>query len=205
MQPDIDRSRESDQAEIRLMGLILTQAVSIGIAVGVYDAGLWLNLETPTINGITYAMAAFAVQGLAYYFFKMFFEQQMQERVQMAELQRSRTQNIRQTQMTFDQRRSELEMRMQEAQLENELRWMSENPDKVSPSFNGSNFSGLSKSQDYHNTFNPGLVPTHGANGEKPLELGLNRTADNTSTTVIPPRKKDGTPDLRYRSPREDN
>jgi len=194
--------------DMKMTGLILAQSALVGVAVGVYDAGIWLpagSAGDSWVNGMTYSMGALAVQTLAYYFFKMFFEQQMQERVQMAELQRSRTQNIRQTQMTFDQRRSELEMRMQEAQLENELRWMSENPDKVSPSFNGSNFSGLSKSQDYHNTFNPGLVPTHGANGEKPLELGLNRTADNTSTTVIPPRKKDGTPDLRYRSPREDN
>ena len=194
--------------DMKMTGLILAQSALVGVAVGVYDAGIWLpagSAGDSWVNGMTYSMGALAVQTLAYYFFKMFFEQQMQERVQMAELQRSRTQNIRQTQMSFDQRRSELEMRMQEAQLENELRWMSENPDKVSPSFNGSNFSGLSKSQDYHNTFNPGLVPTHGANGEKPLELGLNRTADNTSTTVTPPRKKDGTPDLRYKSQRGDN
>ena len=62
-----------DQAEIRLMGLILTQAVTIGLAIAIFDAGIWLKLEEPSLNGVTYAMAAFAVQGLAYYLFKMFF------------------------------------------------------------------------------------------------------------------------------------
>ena len=106
------------------MGLILTQAVSIGIAVGVYDAGLWLNLETPTINGITYAMAAFAVQGLAYYFFKMFFQQGMDEKARMTSQERDRRNRYRSMESTFDNRRQDMEMRMQEAQLEAELVWL---------------------------------------------------------------------------------
>ena len=61
MQAGIETNREHDQAEIRLMGLILTQAVSIGIAVGIFDADLWIDLDDPTRNGVTYAMAAFAV------------------------------------------------------------------------------------------------------------------------------------------------
>lgn len=188
--------------DMKMTGLILAQSALVGVAVGVYDAGIWLpagSAGDSWVNGMTYSMGALAVQTLAYYFFKMFFEQQMQERVQMAELQRSRSQNMRQTQMSFDQRRSEMEMRMQEAQLENELRWMAENPDKVSPTFNGSNFSGLS--QDYHNTFNPGLVPKHGANNEQPLELGLNSITDDKSKESYP-RKKDGSPDLRYKAKR---
>jgi hypothetical protein len=72
---------------------------------------------------MTYSMGALAVQTIAYYFFKMFFEQQMQDRVQMAEMQNQRSRTMRQQQMSFDQRRAELEMRMQEAQLENELGW----------------------------------------------------------------------------------
>ena len=66
------------------MGLILTQAVSIGIAVAVFDADYWLQLDSPTVNGVTYAMAAFAVQGVAYYLFKMFFQQGMDERARMS-------------------------------------------------------------------------------------------------------------------------
>ena len=86
----METNREHDQAEIRLMGLILTQAVSIGIAVGVFDAELWIDLDNPTTNGVTYAMAAFAVQGLAYYLFKMFFQQGMDERARMAAQERER-------------------------------------------------------------------------------------------------------------------
>jgi len=185
---------------MKMTGLILAQSALVGVAVGVYDAGIWLpngSSGDSWVNGVTYAMGALAVQTIAYYFFKMFFEQQMQERVQMAEMQHQRTKTMRQQQMTFDSRRADLEMRMQEAQLENELRWMADNPDKVSPTFNGSGFSGLAI--DYHNDFNPG-IPTHQATEAQPLELGL-----KTDATDDIPRKKDGTPDLRYKAKRGDN
>jgi len=133
VQSSIDTNREHDQAEIRLMGLILTQAVSIGIAVGVFDASLWIDLDNPTTNGVTYAMAAFAVQGLAYYLFKMFFQQGMDERARMASQERERRTRYRSMEFTFDRRRQDMEMRMQEAQLEAELKWMEENPGKTPP------------------------------------------------------------------------
>ena len=133
MQPSAEPNREHDQAEIRLMGLILTQAVSIGIAVGIYDAELWLNLDTPTVNGITYAMAAFAVQGLAYYLFKMFFQQGMDEKARMSNQERERRSRYRTMEFSFDRRRQDMEMRMQEAQLESELGWMEEHPGQTPP------------------------------------------------------------------------
>jgi len=133
VQSSIDTNREHDQAEIRLMGLILTQAVSIGIAVAVFDGELWIDLNEPTTNGITYAMAAFAVQGLAYYLFKMFFQQGMDERARMATQERERRNRYRSMEFTFDRRRQDMEMRMQEAQLETELKWMEENPGKTPP------------------------------------------------------------------------
>ena len=191
---------------MKMTGLILAQSALVGVAVGVYDAGIWLpagSAGDSWVNGMTYSMGALAVQTIAYYFFKMFFEQQMQERVQMAEMQNMRSRQMRQTQITFDQRRAELEMRMQEAQLENELRWMAENPDKVSPSFNSGGFSGLST--DFHNSFNPG-IPSHQASQDQPLELGLNAMADDLMSSGSNVRlKKDGTPDLRYKSQRGDN
>ena len=69
------------EAEIRLLGLILTQSALVGLAIGVFDSDIWLNNDDALVNGFTYAMAAFFIQGIAYYFFKMFFEQNMQERV----------------------------------------------------------------------------------------------------------------------------
>lgn len=192
--------------DMKMTGLILAQSALVGVAVGVYDAGIWLpngSSGDSWVNGMTYSMGALAVQTIAYYFFKMFFEQQMQERVQMAEMQSQRTRTIRQQQLGFDQRRMDLEMRLQEAQLENELRWMAENPDKVSPTFNSAGFSGVGV--DYHNNFNPG-IPSHQATEAQPLELGLNKMADNLLKEEDDiPRKKDGSPDLRYKAKRGGN
>lgn len=191
-------------SDMKMTGLILAQSALVGLAVGVYASGLWLPIsgEDSWISGMTYAMGALAVQTIAYYFFKMFFEQQMQERVQLAEMQRTRQLSSRQLQVDYEQRRSELELRMQEAQLENELRWMMENPDKVSPTFvqgggtYDSNYSSPNGS-DYHSTagFNPGHAPDHAASIAQPLNLGATRTL---------PLKKDGTPDLRYKVSRSD-
>lgn len=165
MQPDSDRTRESDQAEIRLMGLILTQAVSIGIAVGVYDAGLWLNLDSPTVNGVTYAMAAFAVQGLAYYFFKMFFQQGMDEKARMTSQERDRRNRYRSMEFTFDNRRQDMEMRMQEAQLEAELVWLEKNPGKTPPWIQERMAEPAMSSYDF--------VPDTGKVESAPMSLGL--------------------------------
>ena len=125
--------RDAEQAEIRLMGLILTQAVSIGIASAVFDAEYWLKLDDPTVNGITYAMAAFAVQGVAYYLFKMFFQQGMDERARIAAQEKQRRTRYRSMEMSFDRRRQDMEIRMQEAQLEAELNWMEQNPGQTPP------------------------------------------------------------------------
>lgn len=137
MQGSREPIREVDQAEIRLMGLILTQAVSIGIAIAVFDAEYWLNLESPTVNGVTYAMAAFAVQGVAYYLFKMFFQAGMDERARIASQEKDRRHRYRSMEMTFDRRRQDMEIRMQEAQLESELQWMEKNPGKTPPWIEG--------------------------------------------------------------------
>jgi len=185
VQPDYELNRESDQAEIRLMGLILTQAVSIGIAVAVFDAGFWLKLDDPTVNGVTYAMAAFAVQGLAYYFFKMFFQQGMDEKARMATQERQRRNRYRSMEFTFDSRRQDMEMRMQEAQLEAELKWMEENPGKTPPWIQQRMTEPSMSSYDF--------VPETEHKDASPLSLGLSFGDDEVTRL-----KKDGTPDKRY-------
>tara|TARA_Y100000356_G_C11211570_1_gene263709 strand:- start:408 stop:968 length:561 start_codon:yes stop_codon:yes gene_type:complete len=124
---------EHDQSEIRLMGLILMQSMSIGLAVGIFNAELWIDLNDPMVNGVTYSMAAFAVQGLAYYLFKMFFQQGMDEKARLAAMERERRNRYRTMEVNFDSRRQDMEMRMQEAQLEAELKWMEDNPGKTPP------------------------------------------------------------------------
>ena len=186
------RGQESD-AEIRLMGLILSQSALIGVAVGVFDSGLWLSNEDHWVNGITYAMAAFAVQGLAYYIFKMFFEHNLQQKVKMSNLQRQQQIQFQDLQTTFDQRRIDLEMRRAEAELEKELRWMEQNPGAVPPQYaRGQQLVGFTDG------VGPG-VPIHEAESEVPLNLGINQ---QTPPPMLEsrPLKADGTPDLRYKT-----
>ena len=163
-------SNTSD-AEIRLMGLILSQSALVGLAIGLFDAGMWLNSNDAMVNGFTYAMAAFFVQGIAYYFFKMFFEQNMQERVRIQNLERSRQHRFRNMQSQFDNRRAEMEIRMQEAQLEAELRWMESNPGKMPPSWGVPGGS-----QSLINQYENQLIkhpPQHNAEIDQPINLGV--------------------------------
>tara|TARA_R100001510_G_scaffold53723_1_gene55602 strand:+ start:221 stop:775 length:555 start_codon:yes stop_codon:yes gene_type:complete len=171
---------QDSDAEIRLMGLILAQSALVGLAIGVFDADLWLKSETPMLNGFTYAMAAFFVQGIAYYFFKMFFEQNMQERVRATGVQRTRDARYKQMQMNFDNRRVEMEMRMQEAQLERELRWMEANPGKMPPSWGVPGGSQSIVSQYDSGQFNPG-IPSHEVEVDQPINLGIKEEEETTS------------------------
>tara|TARA_A200000159_G_scaffold134066_1_gene132464 strand:- start:2787 stop:3479 length:693 start_codon:yes stop_codon:yes gene_type:complete len=205
----MSRQDPSDKSEMRLTGLILTQSALVGVAIGIYDAGLWLPGGTGAseyVNGMTYAMGALAIQILAYYLFKMFFEEQMQERVRMSEMQRQRDYRFREQQFSYDQRRADMELRMQEMTLEKELLWMQQNPGKMPPSMMSNSQSGISGlGVDLFNTSKP---PQHTANVTSPQSFGLDSLADEIlQESVTPPRdisnqtvrlKKDGTPDLRY-------
>ena len=83
--------QEQHDAEIRLMGLILAQSTLVGVGIGIFDSEVWLMNDTPWLNGFTYAMGAFFVQGIAYYVFKMFFEQNLQEKTAHAAIQNDAT------------------------------------------------------------------------------------------------------------------
>ena len=172
---------DEQQAEIRLMGLILAQSLFVGVSVGIFDAKLWLYLNSPLLNGMTYAMGAFAMQGLGYYMFKMFFQQGMDERMHMQEGERRRQQRYRGMQNTFDARREDLELRMQEAQLENELRWMETNPGKT-PTW--------AALENQEKMFDP-TPPSHNAMGQEAINLGLS-FEDNDETSDDKERASDG-------------
>tara|TARA_R100000008_G_scaffold54347_1_gene33176 strand:- start:246 stop:833 length:588 start_codon:yes stop_codon:yes gene_type:complete len=168
---------EHDQAEIRLLGLILMQSMSIGMAVGIYHAGIWLAHADPVVNGMTYAMGAFAIQGIAYYVFKMFFQQSMDERATMAQMERDRRNRYTNMQTNFEQRRQDMELRMQEQQLDSELRWMEANPGKTPP--------WLASRMDDDPTNDLTIaasaftnIPSHNVGGENKLDLGLSFDGD---------------------------
>ena len=174
----MQQGSNTSEAEIRLMGLILAQSALVGLAIGLFDADMWLNTNDPLVNGFTYAMAAFFVQGIAYYFFKMFFEQNMQERVRIQNMERERQGRYRSMQYTFDNRRAE-------------LRWMEDNPGKMPPSWGVPGGSpSLVQQQENKLITNP---PKHSAEIKTPVNLGIKQDDDT-------PLKKDGTPDKRYKN-----
>jgi len=192
---DIMESQDHHEAEIRLMGLILAQSTLVGVAIGIFDAEVWLKQDSVWINGFTYAMGAFFMQGIAYYFFKMFFEQNLQEKVRHGNIEKQRNHQYRMMQQTFDNRRAEMEMRMQEAQLERELRWMEENPGKMPPSWgvaggSPSMVGSFDNRGGGSNVFDSSRIPTHEAKVLQPLTLGVEEEPVRL--------KKDGTPDKRY-------
>ena len=60
----MQQGSNTSEAEIRLMGLILAQSALVGLAIGLFDADMWLNTNDPLVNGFTYAMAAFSYREL---------------------------------------------------------------------------------------------------------------------------------------------
>jgi hypothetical protein len=179
------------------MGLILAQSILVAVAVGIFSSGVWLpggSGASDWVNGLTYGMGALAVQVLAYYVFKMFFEQQMKERVRSTNLERQRNYQYRNMQQNFDHRRAEMEIKMQEAQLERELRWMEANPGKMPPSWgvkggSPSLVSAFDSQGGAAIAFDGSKIPTHEAHTISPLTLGVNDDV---------PLTKDGKPDKRY-------
>ena len=192
---------QHDNHEMRLTGLILAQSSLIGAAVGIFDAGIWLpagTTENHWVNGMTYAMGALAVQILAYYLFKMFFEQQMQEKVRVSEMQRQRDSRYRDMQYSHDQRRQDMELRMQEMELEKEMMWMQQNPGKAFPQFmkrgeyNSSNVNGLGV--DYNSTSTPPQVKS------QTLSMGLDNMENQEIVTVAPRVLDNSNDNVRYKS-----
>ena len=207
---DWNNDGQVDNAELRLTGLILAQSALIGVAVGVFDSGIWLPAGDGDhiVNGMTYAMGALAVQILAYYVFKMFFEQSMKVRVNTQNLQREREIRLRSMQTEHEQRRIDMELRIQEMQLERELMAYKQNPSllmqetitvPVPPKPQNTVMSlGLDKLGNNQQEYTaPRVVQNPGV-----TTLSLNQMADdlveeeNNSKVRL---KKDGTPDLRYK------
>lgn len=186
----IRMSSGANSSEMRLTGLILAQSALVGVAVGIYDAGIWLpagTTENHWVNGMTYSMGALAIQMLAFYVFKMFFEQQMMEKARLSEMQRVRNNAFRDQQFNFDNRRMDMELRMQEMQLEKELLMLQQDPSRL-----------LQQQEP--------VMPTHKAIQSETLSMGLDNIVTQKEVTVAPrvvddgvKLKKDGTPDLRYK------
>jgi hypothetical protein len=186
---DWNRDGEVDTSELRLTGLILAQSAMVGLAVGVFDSGVWLPAGASGdswMNGMTYAMGALAVQMLGFYIFKMFFEQSMQQRVYQQNRQREYEMRLRGMQSDHEQRRMELELRIQEMQLQKDLAVFQNNPQAL---------------ENFLSQQNPNNIPptNHAINNYVPTPEELNALANDLEKESNVRLKKDGTPDLRYK------
>ena len=90
---------------------------------------------------------------------------------ELQNVERNRTSRFRNMQSQFDNRRTDMEMRMQEAQLEQELRWMETNPGKMPPSW-GVQGGSQSMVSQYDNQL-IAHPPQHNAEIEQPINLGI--------------------------------
>lgn len=211
---DYNRDGQVDSSELRLTGLILAQSALIGTAVGVFDSGIWLpaGSGSHTVNGMTYAMGALAVQILAYYLFKMFFERSMKDRVSTQNLQRDKELRMRDIQNSHEQRRIDMELRVQEMQLEREMMMFKQNPQlfmqngetvtvPVPPRPNTTSQNGGSMSlglDQLHQTPTPYVAPRV-TNDINHVQAQVDAMADDLVSQQQNFRlKKDGTPDMRY-------
>ena len=193
---------DRDNSSQNLNGLILAQSALVGLAVGLYDSGLWLPGGADAgyyVNGMTYSMGALALQVVATYFFKMFFEEGMVEKARVADMQRTRDPRFPAQQFGYEQRRMDMELKVQEMQLEKELLWMQQHPGEIMPSNAQGGISGFGV--DFHSTAKP---PT-----DNRKSLGLDAVGHSLGGDVpvaprVPPSddvrlKADGTPDRRYK------
>ena len=222
---DWNRDGEIDNSELRLTGLILAQSALIGVAVGVFDSGIWLpagQTEDSWVNGMTYSMAALAVQVVAFYIFKMFFERSMQQRVSMQNRQKEYEMRLRGMQGDHEQRRMELQLRVQEMQLERDLAAFRENPNQTHfqptstqtpqpPELRQNSTPSGAMSLGLDSLSHQQIVPprTLGADSQAahqwamPHEATANKELHHMADEINnngARLKKDGTPDLRYKS-----
>ena len=211
---DYNRDGQVDSSELRLTGLILAQSALIGTAVGVFDSGIWLpaGSGSHTVNGMTYAMGALAVQILAYYLFKMFFERSMKDRVNTQNLQRDKELRLREIQTSHEQRRIDMELRVQEMQLEREMHLFRQNPELFmqspetitvpvpprptnTPPNNGTMSLGLDQLHQNPIPYVAPRVPQNIQHVQQQVDAMADEMVNNQKNIRL---KKDGTPDMRY-------
>ena len=212
---DYNRDGQVDSSELRLTGLILAQSALIGTAVGVFDSGIWLpaGSGSHTVNGMTYAMGALAVQILAYYLFKMFFERSMKDRVNTQNLQRDKELRMREIQTSHEQRRIDMELRVQEMQLEREMHLFRQNPElflgsqqtvtvpvppipnQTQSNNSGSMSLGLDRLHQNPIPYVAPRVPQNIQHVQQQVDAMADEMVSNQKNIRL---KKDGTPDMRY-------
>jgi len=157
-----------NEDELKVMGLIAFVSLLVGAAIAVFDARLWLRMEDSVYtNALTYTMGAFTLQGISYFLYKMLMQDSMDNRAMFARQQKERDRRVMSMQQMFSGRQLEQELRLQELQLETQLRMMENDPDIL--------MRGLAAPEPPREEFAP--PPKHEANSDKPLDLGAAKVA----------------------------
>ncbi len=190
-------SSKSNEDILRVMGFIGFVSILVGSAVAVFDAGLWLKSTDTYSNALTYAMGAFTLQGMSFFFYKLLVQESMDSKAQWTRQQRVRDGRIREMQSQFANAQLEQELKVRQMQMDRQLSLMEKNPDAYMAMMGGNSLRILDDQyrepqpfDDSTADFNP--PPKHKTEaGTKAVNLGV----DYGDVPV----KKDGTPDKRYK------
>lgn len=159
-----------NEDELKVMGLIAFVSMLVGASIAIFDARLWLRMDDSVYtNALTYTMGAFTLQGISYFLYKMLMQDSMDSRATFARQQKERDRRVMQMQQMFSGRQLEQELRLQELQLETQLRMMENDPEVL--------LGGLRASEPPREEFAPS--PKHEAQSDKPLDLGAGKVAND--------------------------
>lgn len=186
---------QSSEDILRIMGFIGFVSILVGAAVAVFDADLWLKSTDTYSNALTYAMGAFTLQGMSYFFYKLLIQENMDTKAQWTRNQRIRDAKLREMNSQFANAQLEGELKVRQMQMDRQLRLMEENPDAYLAVMGG---GGYSPEPIIPNTFDDSTAdfnppPKHKIDDKKPVNLGVDVTKDEVPLT------KDGKPDKRYK------
>jgi hypothetical protein len=186
---------QTNEDILRVMGFIGFVSILVGAAIAVFDADLWLRSEDTYSNALTYAMGAFTLQGMSYFFYKLLLQDNMDSKAQWQRTQRVRDARLREMNSQFANAQLETELKMRQMQMEKQLRMLEENPDAyMAMSMTGyePTMQHITEPQTFKeqpSEFNP--PPKHRTDKKEAVNLGVDLTQEV-------PLTKDGKPDKRY-------
>jgi len=161
-----------NEDELKVMGLIAFISLLVGGAIAIFDARLWLRVDDSVYtNSLTYIMGAFTLQGISYFIYKMLMQDSMDNRATFARQAKDRDRRVMQMQQMFSGRQLEQELKLQELQLEAQLRMMENDPDVLLRGL------GYQVNEPPRDEFAP--TPQHEAQSDKPLDLGAAKVVDD--------------------------
>jgi len=163
-------SRDGNEDILRVMGFIGFVSILVGAAVAVFDAGLWLKSQDTYSNAMTYAMGAFTLQGMSFFFYKLLLQEGMDTKAQWTRTQRIRDRRLQSMQSQFADAQMESELKVRQHQMDRQLNMLENNPDAYMAMMGGGDM-GITMFNDSTEGFNP--PPTHKSSDNKPVSLGV--------------------------------